>query len=373
MKTIRIHTFTIAALFFIPTLPWIGYVAAIYAQTHALRIGGNPPPNPAAAMAAAFAGLLLALAVIGVAMRKSMHRPLGGLSAAARQIADGDWDIRLPASRISEIAEVRDGFQAMAARLRQAGRRQAEMEEERRFLISAVAHDLRTPLFALRGYLDGLEQDIAQSPEQRARYLAVCKDKAAQLDRLVEDLFTFTKMEVAEAELNKREIDLLRLVQHALDSLGPQIQQKRIRVSADFAADPITVAGDPHLLERALCNLLDNAVRHTPADGTIVVRCVQNARRIDFEIRDTGPGFAEDELPRAFDPLYRGEASRSRATGGAGLGLAIAQRIIRRHGGELSAANAPAQGAVLSGWLPAAPMPADPTQSPESRRIPNKA
>lgn len=355
MRTIRIHTFTIAALLFIPTLPWIGYVAAIYAQTHALRISGNPPPNPAAAMAAAFAGLMLALAVIGFAMRKSMHRPLGGLSAAARQIADGDWDIRLPASRISEIAEVREGFEAMAARLRQAGRRQAEMEEERRFLVSAVAHDLRTPLFALRGYLDGLAQDVAQSPEQRARYLAVCQDKAAQLDRLVEDLFTFTKMEVAEAEPSKRVIDMRKIVQRAMDSLDSRIRQKRIRVSVDYAAVPIVVAGDSHLLERALCNLLDNAVRHTPEEGSIIVHCERNAQRVMIAVRDTGPGFAPEELPRAFDPLYRGEASRNRATGGAGLGLAIAQRIVRRHGGELSAANDSSQGAILSGWLPAAP------------------
>ncbi len=364
MRTIRIHTFTIAALLFIPTLPWIGYVAALYAQTQALRIAGNPPPNPAAAMTAAFAGLLLALAVIGVAIRKSMHRPLGGLSAAVRQIADGDWDIRLPASRIAEIAEVRDGFEAMAARLQQAGQRQAEMEEERRFLISAVAHDLRTPLFALRGYLDGLEQDVAQSSEQRARYLAVCRDKAAQLDWLVEDLFTFTKMEYAEAELNKREIDMLKLVQRTLDSLDPQIRQKRIRVDTEFAAELIVVFGDPHLLERALCNLLDNAVRHTPTEGSIVVQCKRNAQRIDFAIRDSGPGFTPEELPRVFDPLYRGEASRNRATGGTGLGLAIAQRIIRRHGGALSAANDPAQGAVLSGWLPAAPAATHPTSLP---------
>lgn len=355
MRTIRIHTFTIAALFFIPTLPWIGYVAAVYAQTHALRVAGHPPPNPAAAMAAAFAGLVLALAVVGIAMRKSMHRPLGGLSAAARQIADGDWDIRLPASGITEIEEVRAGFEAMAERLRLAGLQQAELEEERRFFVSAVAHDLRTPLFALRGYLDGLGQDVAQSPEQRARYIAVCQDKAAQLDRLVEDLFTFARMEHAESEPCRTEIDMKLLLLQALDNLGPRIRQKRLTVRVEPVGDPVTVIGDPHLLERALSNLLDNAVRHTPAEGSIVIRCEREAQRVAFAIRDTGAGFAPAELTRAFDPFYRGEASRNRATGGAGLGLAIAQRIIRRHGGELSAANGPSGGAVLSGWLPEAP------------------
>ncbi|MBD2864733.1 hypothetical protein IDH45_22380 [Paenibacillus sp. IB182363] len=114
---------------------------------------------------------------------------------AARQITAGDWEAKLPRSAITEIAEVRDGFERMVSGLRQAFQKQTELEEGRRFVIAAVAHDLRTPLFALRGYLEGLEQGVAQSPEKTAKYVAVCKEKSAQLDRLVEDLFTFTRLE----------------------------------------------------------------------------------------------------------------------------------------------------------------------------------
>ena len=121
-------------------------------------------------------------------MRRFVLKPLEKMGNATRQIATGDWDVRLPMSRVTEIAEVRDGFDVMVKGLEQSYRKQAELEEERRFVIAAVAHDLRTPLFALRGYLDGLEQGIAQSPEKIAQYVAVCKDKSAQLDCLVEDL-----------------------------------------------------------------------------------------------------------------------------------------------------------------------------------------
>ncbi|RJX41738.1 sensor histidine kinase [Paenibacillus pinisoli] len=302
---------------------------------------------------AAVAGMLLALFIIGMEMRRFLLKPLEGMSAAARQIADGDWDVELPKARMTEIAEVRDGFEVMVKGMQAAYRKQAELEEERRFVIAAVAHDLRTPLFALRGYLDGLEQGIAKTPEKAAHYLAVCKEKSAQLDRLVEDLFTFTKMEYAETSLKRESVSLASVIRKSLDSVSPAARQKEIACSLELPEMGM-VDGDAHLLERALSNLLDNAVRHTPVGGRIAVHCGQAEHRVAFAIRDTGPGFTGEELQRAFEPLYRGETSRNRSTGGSGLGLTIAQRIIRRHGGELTAGNHAEGGAVLSGWLPAA-------------------
>lgn len=312
------------------------------------------PNSKAVSMIAGFAGLLLAFFIVGIGMRRSILKPLDRMSIAARQLAAGDWDVQLPSSGITEIAEVRDGFKVMVEGLRKSHRKQVELEEERRFVIAAVAHDLRTPLFALRGYLDGLEQGIAQSPDKWAKYLAVCKEKSAQLDRLVEDLFTFTKIEYLEAELNKNTIDFKLILQKAIDSLNPLARQKHISVIMDHSADDFTIIGDSHLLERAMNNLLDNAVRHTPSHGQILVQCDKDEHKVRFTIQDTGPGFASEELQRVFEPLYRGEVSRNRSTGGAGLGLTISQRIIRRHGGELIAGNHPDKGALLSGWIPSA-------------------
>ncbi|WP_405113168.1 HAMP domain-containing sensor histidine kinase [Paenibacillus sp. FSL K6-1217] len=311
-----------------------------------------PESNPIQVMSA-FAGLLLALFVVGMEMRRFVLKPLEKLGNAARQMATGDWKVRLPISRVTEIAEVRDGFEVMVKGMEQSYRKQAELEKERRFVIAAVAHDLRTPLFALRGYLDGLEQGIAQTPEKMAQYVAVCKDKSAQLDRLVEDLFTFTKIEYMEPELNTEKINLNRVIRNSLDSLSPQARQRGTSVSF-HKADGCNIHGDVHLLERAMNNLLDNAVRHTPAGGDIEVQCKQAGDKVEFMIRDTGPGFTAEELEYVFEPLYRGEASRSRATGGSGLGLTISQRIIRQHGGGLAASNHPEGGALLEGWLPAA-------------------
>ncbi|MBU5442925.1 MULTISPECIES: cell wall metabolism sensor histidine kinase WalK [unclassified Paenibacillus] len=305
-------------------------------------------------MIAALAGLLLAFIIIGYEMRRMLLKPLERMGSAARQIAEGELDVRLPESRIAEIAEVRDGFEVMVKGLQQSFQKQRELEEERRFVIAAVAHDLRTPLFALRGYLDGLEQGIARSPDKMAAYLKVCKDKSAQLDRLVEDLFTFTKTEYAQAEIVDNAIDLKLLLLRSIESLSPLAQQKHISLIANHLADDCIIMGDTHLLERAMNNLLDNAVRHTPPYGKIYVQCAKEGHKATFAIRDTGSGFTSEELERVFEPLYRGEASRNRSTGGAGLGLTISRKIVRRHGGELIATNHAYGGALLSGWMPAA-------------------
>lgn len=296
-------------------------------------------------------GLFLAFFIIGIEMRRFILKPLERMSLAVRQIAAGDWGVRLPISRITEIAEVSDGFEVMVNGLQTSNQKQVRLEEERRFVIAAVAHDLRTPLFALRGYLDGLEQGIAHSPEKTAKYLAVCKEKSTQLDRLVEDLFTFTKMEYLEEKLSNNTFDLTSVIRKSIDSLNPLAQQKHISISSHLTDDCI-ISGDMHLLERAINNLLDNAVRHTPPGGKIVVQCDHDGRNMKFTIQDTGSGFSLEELQRVFEPLYRGEISRNRLTGGSGLGLTIAQKIIRRHGGELAAENHSEGGALLTGWVP---------------------
>jgi signal transduction histidine kinase len=298
-----------------------------------------------------FAGLFLIFIIVGVVMRRVLLKPLERMSFAARQIAAGDWEVKLPRSRITEISEVRDGFEVMVNGLRQAFDKQTELEEKRRFVIAAVAHDLRTPLFALRGYLDGLEQGVAQSPEKAAKYVAVCKEKSAQLDRLVEDLFTYTKLEYPEMKLHCTPVDFTHVIRQAVDNIGPLARTKQISI-LDRTADGCLLSGDLHLLERSLNNLLGNAVRHTPEFGEIVVQGYTENDQVKFTIRDTGPGFSSEELQRAFEPLFRGETSRNRSTGGSGLGLAISHTIMKRHGGGLAVSNHPEGGALVTGWLP---------------------
>ncbi|WP_277679328.1 sensor histidine kinase [Gracilibacillus dipsosauri] len=301
---------------------------------------------------AAFVGLMLSFFIVGFEMRRFILKPLEEMSVSAREIANGDLDVKLPSSHITEIAEVNEGFKVMVGGLKEAFQKQVELEEERRFVVAAVAHDLRTPLFALRGYLDGLEQGIADSPEKMAEYLSVCKEKSAQLGRLVEELFTYTKTEYLNIELEKIKVDLASIVQRSIGSLETQAERKFISIRAGGFDENCLVMADIHSLERVLNNLLDNAVRYTPEHGKIMIDCYKCKNKAFFTIRDTGAGFTSEELQRVFEPLYRGEASRNRSTGGIGLGLSICKRLMKRHGGDLLADNHPDGGAILKGWLP---------------------
>jgi signal transduction histidine kinase len=311
-----------------------------------------PQRDSSLARAAATVALVLALLHVTWRIRRSVVNPLEAMGRAARRIAAGNLDFTLPKTRVREVADVRDAFEAMGEGLRESLRQQAALEEERRFFVGAIAHDLRTPLFALRGSLVGMERGLATSPEKAARYIAVCRQKADQLDRLVDDLFAFTKAEYLEQTLRRERLAFGPVMERAVDSMGPQAREKDVEIALVRPDADHAIEGDGHLLERAVENLLDNALRYTPPGGTITVAWRVAAGRVTFTVADTGPGIAAQDLPHLFEPLFRAETSRNRETGGAGLGLTIARRILRAHGGDLVAANAGTVGAEFTGWLP---------------------
>lgn len=320
-----------------------------------------------------FTTLLLTLSGVAWFLGRTVVRPLAATSRAARQVADGDLDIALPSSRVREVAEVSTAFDAMGAALRDSLRQQAEMEQERRLFIGAVVHDLRTPLFALRGSLEGLEQGVADTPEKRARYIGIAQEKAAALERLVTDLFDFTRLEYLEQTPNPEPLDLRALLQRLIEALQPRAEAKGVALVLTCPPGPYVVDGDSHLLTRAAENLLDNALRHTPSGGSVRVTCHAGPDTVGFSVSDTGPGIPAHDLPHLFQPLYRGETSRSRRTGGAGLGLTIARRVVLAHGGDLTARNGDGGGAIFTATLPRSPRSAQAAPSQDAAPTPDAA
>ena len=302
--------------------------------------------------AAVLGALLVTLGTIAWFLGRTVIAPLTATSDAARQVAMGDLDIDLPASRVREVAELNNAFVTMSADLRQSLQQQAKLEEERRLFVSAIAHDLRTPLFSLRGSLEGLERGVADTPEKQARYIGIAQDKATELERLISDLFTFSRLEYLEQAPDRERLDLAALLSRLVEGMRPQAEAKGVQLVLDGSPAPCMVVGDDHLLTRAVGNLLDNAVRHTPEGGTIRVEWHGRTDDVELVVSDTGPGIPDHDLPNLFTALYRGEQSRNRRTGGAGLGLTIARRILTAHGGNLTAHNGASVGAVFTGSLP---------------------
>lgn len=295
--------------------------------------------------------VLIFICFIQWQMGRYITKPLEAMSKAARRIAGGNLDFDLPSSRVREIADVRNAFEAMGTGLRTSISREAELEEERRFFIGAIAHDLRTPLFSLRGYLEGFERGLANTPEKMSQYIEVCRQKANQLDRLVTDLFAYSRVEYLGKTLQSKPVELKALLGRIVHGARTQASSKSISFEENESAALFSRV-DESLLERVLENLLDNAIRYTPAGGKIYMRLHRDGDRAIFTVADTGPGIAQSDLAHLFDPLFRGEASRSRQTGGAGLGLAIARKGLRAMGGDLVAANRTEGGALFTGWLP---------------------
>ncbi len=287
----------------------------------------------AIALGVAALGLAAALALAVTFLSRWVLRPLASLASDADRIAGGELTATPAPTRAREVAQVGDALHGMAGALGEALGTSAAAEEERRFLISAIAHDLRTPLFTLRGSLEAIEHGLGGEDA-----LGRAQRKADHLDRLVGDLFAFARADYSHAG---ERLDLAEVARGAAEAVDPR--GKTVVVAA---GDPVYAHGDPVALQRAITNLVENAVRHA---RTRVQVTVQPGR---IEVSDDGPGFAPADLEHVFEPLFRGDRARSAATGGAGLGLAIARRLARAHDGEVEAANAPAGGALVTLRLP---------------------
>jgi signal transduction histidine kinase len=301
----------------------------------------------AIALGAGIVALAAALVAVVVLLRRWVLRPLARLAADAERVAGGELDVEPLPTRAREVAQVGDALQGMAGGLREALSTSAAAERERRFMVTAIAHDLRTPLFTLRGSLEALEHGIGDE-----RYLDRAQAKAAHLDRMVDDLFTFSRLEYARDTIGFADLDLGALARRAAADLEPLAGAHHCALEVQCEEGDLRVSGDADALLRVLTNLLDNAIRHGGSRVALATERVNGEVRVD--IADDGPGFAPEDLPQLFQPLFRSDRARASATGGSGLGLAIARRLARAHGGDVSAGNAPDGGARTTLTLPAA-------------------
>jgi signal transduction histidine kinase len=286
-------------------------------------------------------GLLVLLTVWGAAtlVTRAVFMPLRDMARAAERICAGELDVEVPVSRIREIDEFTSAFDKMRVGLKQALAQQAAMEEERRLFISSVAHDLRTPLTSVRGYLEGLRDGVASTPEKMERYVQVALEKTASLERLIESFFAYAKVEYLDQRPQMETIGLDQLLTAVVEAMQPQAAVKGIALRLDAGPDGCAVQGDRLMLTRVVDNLLDNALRHTPTGGQVEVGWRVGAGFVRFWVQDSGPGVPDEDLARIFMPTFRSDKARSSRTGGAGLGLAITRRLVEAHGGHIAVIN----------------------------------
>jgi signal transduction histidine kinase len=296
------------------------------------------------ALVCGLAALLVGAALLLSAARRWLVAPLRRLNMQVDAIAGGDRIETRASSPIREVENVAAAVAGMAGRLAQTAEQDARVEAERRLLVSSIAHDLRTPLFSLRGYLDAIATGIGNPRERLDR----AREKAHQIDRLVTSLFNYARAEIDERP-RLQTTDLAEAVNHATAGFELAADQRGIELRvAGRTGSPVTI--DPDGFERALANVLDNAVRHSPQGGTIDITYGEDIDGAFVEVVDDGPGIDADLLPHIFEPMVR--ADNNGHTVGTGLGLTIAVRLLQHQGATIHAANAPGHGAILTLRLP---------------------
>lgn len=303
-------------------------------------------------------GVLLLFAAIvattyGLFIAASVAEGLRQTAAAADRLAAGDPAARAPVAGRDEVARLGRSFNAMADQLQAAADRRREAETLRRNLIAWTSHDLRTPLTAIRVRVEALHDGLVGDPDEVRRYLAAMRADVVALNGLLDDLFELAQLDAGGPPPQRTPHAPAELVADAVERFQPLAEQRGIDLRGGAETDAL-VAAQAGKIERVLGNLVGNALRHTPTGGQVVVVARAAAEGVLFCVQDTGPGFSAADLAYAFEQFYRGEEARSRATGGAGLGLAIARGIVQAHGGRIWAENRAAGGARVCFVLPRA-------------------
>jgi histidine kinase len=278
-----------------------------------------------AAVAAALAGMVASLLLV-----REILRPLRQLARSSRRIAAGHYDERIVVPASDELADVATSFNQMAAAL-------ATVEQQRIALIGNVAHELRTPLAGLEGYLEGLSDGVLPSDPET---ISAMQHEVRRLRRLVGDLQQLSRVEAGQVSLRIEHLDLLALARQVAAQLRPQLLGQCLEVVAETGDQPLLVSADPDRTAQILINLVGNAIRYTPEEGCITVRLAATDGRAQIAVEDSGIGIPPEALPYIFERFYRVDPSRSRSSGGSGIGLTIARHLAWAMGGELTAASA---------------------------------
>lgn len=338
---------TLLVIGFVMVVVWVSIdtLAASYFVT--LMEKYNISPGPAHAMfvdavhryllGASLAALVLAVLLSFLLLRRVLA-PLTRMTAISREIAAGDFRARVPETSRDEVGQLARAFNHMSANLE-------KIENLRRSLMIDVAHELRTPLTNIRGYLEALNDGVVPPSPETFNLLL---EETMRLAALVEDVLQLARADAARSALERRDVDLGQALDTALETFAPAFESRAVRVRVDRPAQPVVLALDPGRMARVLRNLVDNASRYTPAGGEVLIVLAARDGQARLEFSNPGAELTTQDLANIFERFYRGEKSRSRQHGGAGIGLSLVKELVEAHGGRV---GAELDGDRLTVWL----------------------
>lgn len=290
---------------------------------------------------AVFIILILTALLLLIWIYRSIITPIKQLQAAADNIRDGNLDFQIGVSGDDEIGRLGVSFEEMRKRLRDNATEKLSSEAENRVLISNIAHDLKTPITAVKGYAEGIMDGVANTPEKVDKYVRTIYNKANEMDTLINELTLYSKIDANRIPYNFAKINVEDYFRDCIEEIGLDLESKGIGLAYyNYVDSDVMIIADPEQLRRVINNIISNSIKYmNKAKGFINIRIKDVGDFIQVEMEDNGRGIAQRDIPYIFDRFYRTDASRNSATGGSGIGLSIVKKIIEDHGGKIWATS----------------------------------
>ncbi len=285
--------------------------------------------------------LIFTAATLIIWIYRSMLTPIKQLQIAAENIKEGNLDFSIDIDGEDEIGELGASFEAMRVRLKDNAEEKLSDEKENRALISNIAHDLKTPITAVKGYAEGIIDGVANTPEKVDKYVRTIYNKANEMDTLINELTLYSKIDTNRIPYNFAKINVSDYFQDCIEEIGLDLESKGIGLAYyNYVDQDVIIIADPEQLRRVINNIISNSVKYmNKTKGFINIRIKDVGDFIQVELEDNGRGIAQRDLPYIFDRFYRTDASRNSATGGSGIGLSIVKKIVEDHGGKIWATS----------------------------------
>lgn len=269
-------------------------------------------------------------------MTRPLEKAIHAITEETTHISEGHFEGQVPQIGPAEFQRLADQFNRMTGKLNESFQKLRTAEAFRKELVANVSHDLRTPMASIQAFVEALQDDVIQDKETFAHYLQTIRLETGRLDGLIQELFKLSQLDAGGTEFVPERYHVDHLLLDGLQSLAFQLEEKQLQVDVDMPDRLPPVAIMPQEMKRVLSNILDNAIRHSPVGGTIEIKVEQISEQyVQLDIQDHGKGIDEKDSSKIFDRFYRADPSRTRASGGAGLGLAIAKSIVHLHGGAI--------------------------------------
>lgn len=278
-----------------------------------------------------------------------VYRPIRQLSQAMHQIADGDFEYSLTTNKTGEIATLFNNYEQMRLRLKESAEEKVQNEKQNKELISNISHDLKTPITSIKGYVEGIMDGVADTPEKMNKYIKTIYNKANDMDRLINELTLYSRIDNNRIPYSFHRINITDYFSDCVEEVGLDLESKGIKLNyTNLVPADTRIIADPEQMKRVINNIINNSVKYLgKKDGVIDIRILDDVESVRIEIEDNGKGIAAKDLANIFERFYRTDASRNSTQGGSGIGLSIVKKIIEDHGGYIWATSKEGEGTCM--------------------------